>query len=78
MEKFAECYSKCNPKAFTSADTAYVLAYSVILLNTDAHNPMVKNKMSKADFLRNNRGIDNGKDLPEIYLGSLYDRIAKN
>lgn len=78
MEKFAECYSKCNPKAFTSADTAYVLAYSVILLNTDAHNPMVKNKMSKADFMRNNRGIDNGKDLPEVYLGSLYDRIVKN
>ncbi|KAA8515946.1 hypothetical protein F0562_019125 [Nyssa sinensis] len=46
MEKFAERYCKCNPKAFTSADTAYVLAYSVILLNTDAHNPTVKNKMS--------------------------------
>lgn len=45
MEKFAERYCKCNPKAFTSADTAYVLAYSVILLNTDAHNPMVKNKV---------------------------------
>lgn len=46
MEKFAECYCKCNPKAFTSADTAYVLGYSVILLNTDAHNPMVKSKVS--------------------------------
>lgn len=45
MEKFSERYCKCNPKAFTSADTAYVLAYSVILLNTDAHNPMVKNKV---------------------------------
>ena len=45
MEKFAERYCKCNPKAFTSADTAYVLAYSVVLLNTDAHNPMVKNKV---------------------------------
>lgn len=45
MEKFAERYCKCNPKDFTSADTAYVLAYSVILLNTDAHNPMVKNKV---------------------------------
>ena len=45
MEKFAEKYCKCNPKTFTSADTAYVLAYSVILLNTDAHNPMVKNKV---------------------------------
>ena len=45
MEKFAESYCKCNPKVFSSADTAYVLAYSVIMLNTDAHNPMVKSKV---------------------------------
>ncbi|XP_047946268.1 brefeldin A-inhibited guanine nucleotide-exchange protein 2-like [Salvia hispanica] len=78
MEKFAEKYCKCNPKTFTSADTAYVLAYSVILLNTDAHNPMVKNKMSAEDFIRNNRGIDDGKDLPEEYLRSLYERISRS
>ncbi|XP_023538858.1 brefeldin A-inhibited guanine nucleotide-exchange protein 2-like [Cucurbita pepo subsp. pepo] len=78
MEKFAERYCKCNPKAFISADTAYVLAYSVILLNTDAHNPMVKNKMSAEDFIRNNRGVDDGKDLPEEYLKSLYERISRN
>lgn len=46
MEKFAERYCKCNPNSFTSADTAYVLAYSVIMLNTDAHNTMVKDKVS--------------------------------
>lgn len=34
--------------------------------------------MTKADFIRNNRGIDDGKDLPEEYLGSLYDQIVKN
>jgi brefeldin A-inhibited guanine nucleotide-exchange protein len=34
--------------------------------------------MSKADFIRNNRGIDDGKDLPEEYLGALYDHIVKN
>ncbi|KAL7590051.1 hypothetical protein Lser_V15G39977 [Lactuca serriola] len=78
MEKFAERYCKCNPNSFTSADTAYVLAYSVIMLNTDAHNSMVKDKMSKADFIRNNRGIDDGKDLAEEYLGALYDQIVKN
>jgi brefeldin A-inhibited guanine nucleotide-exchange protein len=76
MEKFAERYCKCNPNAFTSADTAYILAYSVILLNTDAHSVMVKDKMSKADFMRNNRGIDDGKDLPEDYLSALYDQIV--
>ncbi|KAG5135114.1 hypothetical protein JHK82_026302 [Glycine max] len=77
MEKFAERYCKCNPKVFSSADTAYVLAYSVILLNTDAHNPMVKNKMSAEDFIKNNRGIDDGKDVPEEYLRSLYERISR-
>ncbi|CAN6466526.1 unnamed protein product [Victoria cruziana] len=78
MEKFAERYCKCNPKEFASADTAYVLAYSVIMLNTDAHNPTVKNKMSQDDFIRNNRGIDDGKDLPEEYLRSLFERISRN
>ncbi|KAK9690898.1 hypothetical protein RND81_09G161900 [Saponaria officinalis] len=78
MEKFAERYCKCNPNSFKSADTAYVLAYSVIMLNTDAHNSMVKDKMTKADFVRNNRGIDDGKDLPEEYLGALYDQIVRN
>ncbi|KAE9614640.1 putative Sec7 domain, mon2, dimerization and cyclophilin-binding domain-containing protein [Lupinus albus] len=78
MEKFAERYCKCNPSSFSSADTAYVLAYSVIMLNTDAHNNMVKDKMAKADFIRNNRGIDDGKDLPEEYLGGLYDHVVKN
>ena len=34
--------------------------------------------MTKADFIRNNRGIDDGKDLPEEYLGTLYDQIVKN
>ncbi|XP_047319822.1 brefeldin A-inhibited guanine nucleotide-exchange protein 1-like [Impatiens glandulifera] len=78
MEKFAEHFCKCNPDSFSSADTAYVLAYSVIMLNTDAHNNMVKEKMTKADFIRNNRGINDGKDLPEEYLGALYDQIVKN
>lgn len=78
MEKFAERFCKCNPNSFSSADTAYVLAYSVIMLNTDAHNIMVKEKMTKADFIKNNRGIDDGKDLPEEYLGALYDQVVKN
>jgi brefeldin A-inhibited guanine nucleotide-exchange protein len=51
MEKFAERYCKCNPSSFTSADTAYVLAYSVIMLNTDAHNNMVKDKVCLQDLL---------------------------
>lgn len=34
--------------------------------------------MSADDFIRNNRGIDDGKDLPEEYLRSLFERIYRN
>ena len=78
MEKFAERYHKLNPEVYKSADTAYVLAFSVIMLNTDAHNPQVKNKMTKEGFVRNNRGIDDGQDLPSEVLEDLYDRIVNN
>ncbi len=29
-------------------------------------------------FVKNNRGINDGQDLPEEFLTSLYDRIATN
>jgi brefeldin A-inhibited guanine nucleotide-exchange protein len=35
-------------------------------------------QMSKAQFIRNNHGIDENGDLPEEFLGALYDRIVKN
>nr|CAB3496502.1 unnamed protein product [Digitaria exilis] len=34
-------------------------------------------QMSPEDFIRNNRGIDDGKDLPEEFMRSLYGRIWK-
>jgi len=75
MEKFAERFFQDNPDKFANADTAFVLAFSVIMLQTDLHNPQVKNKMTKAQFLRNNSGIDDGKDLQKEYLENLYDSV---
>lgn len=59
-------------------ECAYLLAYSVILLNTDAHNPQIKKRMTKADFVRNTRGINNGESLPEMFLSAIYDDIVNN
>ncbi|CAB1341061.1 unnamed protein product [Coregonus sp. 'balchen'] len=44
MEKFAARYLECNQgqTEFASADTAYVLAYSIIMLTTDLHSPQVR------------------------------------
>ncbi|GAB0491795.1 hypothetical protein MMPV_003050 [Pyropia vietnamensis] len=78
MEAFAARFVECNPGVFANADVAFVLGFSTILLNTDAHNPQVKNKMTKEGFLRNNRGINNGGDVPAEVLSDLYDRIVAN
>ncbi|KAL9114508.1 MAG: hypothetical protein Q9227_001589 [Pyrenula ochraceoflavens] len=79
MLKFAERYLTGNPNAFANADTAYVLAYSVIMLNTDQHSTKFKGRrMTKEDFIKNNRGINDGQDLPDEYLIGIFDEIVSN
>ncbi|KAI1101696.1 Sec7-domain-containing protein [Jackrogersella minutella] len=78
MLKFANRYVMGNPNAFANADTAYVLAYSVILLNTDLHSSKIARRMTKEDFIKNNRGINDNADLPDEYLIGIYDEIAGN
>ena len=78
MEKFASRFCETNPSSgiFASADTAYVLSYSIIMLTTDLHSAQVKNKMTKEQYIKMNRGINDSKDLPEEYLSQIYDEIA--
>lgn len=81
MEKFAERFTEQNPDVFPSADVAFILAFSIIMLNTDLHNPAIKEerRMTREGFVRNNRGIcDGGTDLPEEFLTSIFDRIKTN
>lgn len=78
MLKFAERFVDQNPGIFSKADTAYVLSYSLIMLNTDLHSSQIKNKMTLQEFLENNAGIDNGKDLPEEFMVSLFNEIENN
>lgn len=80
MEKFAERFSLQNPTVFPNADVAFILAFSIIMLNTDLHNPAIKEerRMTKQGFIRNNRGISDGGDLPEEFLTAIFDRIKTN
>jgi hypothetical protein len=65
-------------QVFPNADTGFVLAYSVIMLNTDAHNPNIKQdrRMTREGFISNNRGIAAGQDLPRELLIGIYDSIV--
>lgn len=80
LEVFAARYYTANPEAVEDADSAYVLSYSIIMLNTDQHNPQVKRKMTLEQFIRNNRGTNGGKDWPRetleaIFVGIVNDEI---
>lgn len=77
MECFANRYCEQNPGVFSTADTCYVLSFSIIMLNTSLHNPCVKDKPSNERFIEMNRGINDGGDLPDDLLTSLYDSIKK-
>jgi hypothetical protein len=76
MEVFSNRYCTQNPTAFKSPSTAFVLAFSMCMLNTDAHSVNVAEKMTADGFIRNNRGIDDGDDLPEEVLRGIYTRIT--
>eukprot|EP01082_Thalassiosira_pseudonana_P012873 g11568.t1 g11568 contig6:110020-115493(-) len=62
---------------FKSADACFILAFSTIMLNTDLHNPNMDDakRMTIDQFVRNNRGINDGEDLPTDFLKSLYYEI---
>lgn len=80
MEKFADRYTKCNPNEFGSADAAYVLGFSVIMLNTDLHNPNIpqEKKMTLDEFIRNNRGCNDGADFPVDMMTNIFNNILEN
>uniref|UniRef100_A0A7N0V2E3 SEC7 domain-containing protein n=1 Tax=Kalanchoe fedtschenkoi TaxID=63787 RepID=A0A7N0V2E3_KALFE len=78
LEAFAERYYEQCPHILSNKDAALVLSYSIILLNTDQHNLQVKRKMTEEDFIRNNRCINAGKDLPREFLSELYQSISEN
>lgn len=56
-----------------TADAAYVLAFSVIMLNTDLHSPQVRKRMTLEDYGKNLKGVNNNKDFaPEYIVGSAH------
>lgn len=88
VELFAEAYVGCqsDETSFSAhepdqepvtpdRDAVFVLSYSIILLNTDLHNPQVKKQMDLDAYKRNLKGVNNGKDFPEWYLSKIYSSI---
>uniref|UniRef100_A0A8C9Z1J1 IQ motif and Sec7 domain ArfGEF 2 n=1 Tax=Sander lucioperca TaxID=283035 RepID=A0A8C9Z1J1_SANLU len=82
IEAFSQRYCVCNPtliRQFQNPDTIFILAFAIILLNTDMYSPNIKaeRKMKLEDFIKNLRGVDNGQDIPRDLLVGIYQRIQK-
>ena len=70
-----------NPEKMKHEDTAYVVAFSIIMLNTDLHNDNIKpdRKMTEQQYISMNRGIDvGGANVPEELLRGIYHNIKTN
>jgi brefeldin A-resistance guanine nucleotide exchange factor 1 len=86
IDRFMEAFSRelyrqqAEESVFKNSDAVFVLAFSTIMLNTDLHNPTIKNmnRMTCVQFIRNNRGLNNGEDLPEDMLRGLYTSIKES
>ncbi|KAL5533225.1 GEA2 [Sanghuangporus sanghuang] len=76
-ETFAEVYFATGPAEIKSQDSVYILTYSIILLNTDLHNPQIRKRMSLEDYQKNLRGQNDGSDFSTDFLSSVYDSIRK-
>ena len=91
MQTFATRYFAKHPEAFRCEDTPFILAFSLVMLQTDLHNPVRrrdvsapyhcfvqanKRRMTKLDFIRNNRGIDDGADLDPAMLGAVRSYVC--
>lgn len=72
VEAFAGRYVQCNPNLFTSEDHPYILAFSLIMLHTDAFNKSNKHKMTRAAYVKNARLPGVASDV----LHCFYDNIV--
>nr|XP_053652982.1 IQ motif and SEC7 domain-containing protein 2-like isoform X5 [Cherax quadricarinatus] len=80
MQVFAQRYCQCNRDIVAKLrdpETIFVLAFAIIMLNTDLHTASMKQekRMKLEDFVKNLRGIDDGYDIEREMLEGMYQRI---
>lgn len=81
VSSFAEKYCASSvPEGVADKDSVFILSYAIIMLNTDQHNPTIKNpdRMTIVAFSRNLRGQNGGQDFAPEYLQDIFDTIKAN
>ena len=84
MQAFATHWYSLNKESgprinpFRTEDAAFILSFSIIMLNTDLHSGKMDKTMTKDQFRSMNRGIDGGQNIPDEYLDQTYDDVKES
>ncbi|MFH4973909.1 hypothetical protein AB6A40_000618 [Gnathostoma spinigerum] len=81
MQHFADHWYTANHEPFNHVDAAFTLAYAVIMLNTDQHNPQVRRNqppMTVECFKRNLSGTNGGQDFDQDMLEQMFHAIRSD
>jgi hypothetical protein len=73
MNEPAACSSAVDGGAPSVAQRLLCASHPALLCRAQ-----VKKKMTSDEFVRNNRGINNGDNLPPDFLRSIYTSISRN
>ncbi|KAJ1770623.1 hypothetical protein LPJ74_002998, partial [Coemansia sp. RSA 1843] len=81
IASFARRYNVCNAGLFRSADIVYAYAYAILLLHTDAHNPRIRHKISKPQFVARAKLLDEHaasceSEMFDEILDILYENVT--
>ena len=72
-----------NSGLLENPEVTYLLTFSMIMLNTDLHNPNVRadRKMTTVQFIKNNsfygKELNQTKKIPKEYLETVYESLAQ-
>lgn len=85
VELFADAFVSCQNSAdggvvaqegqdpvVLDANAVFLLSFSIIMLNTDLHNPQIKRHMDLTDYKNNFTGV---LSIPDWYLETMFDSI---
>ena len=81
VDTFAKVYYSQNTGSmFANEDAVFILAFSIVMLHTDRHSRSIaeNKRMTEEQFVKNVRGINDGKDFDPIYLSQIFKNVSEN
>lgn len=77
IEAFTQCYYENNPTTFKNMDVLFIVAYSVVMCNTDLHNSKLKDHMTLEGYINLVKNDPKCEDLDDTILENIYNSISQ-